>query len=1312
MARNTGTVVWQPILLTATALLAAATPAAAQAVRFAAHKDYSSGHGPASIAVGDVNGDSRQDLAVANYFSDGVGVLLGNADGSFQPPRGVYLGPGNTPRSVAIADFNGDGRPDLAVANPTSNTISVLPGNGDGTFQPAVTVGAGTGPSSVVAGDFNGDARPDMAAANTGSNNVSLLLGNGDGTFQLPRNFLADAGPAYAAAADVNRDGRLDLAIANNGSGNVSVLVGNGDGTFQAPRTLATGAGVWAVAVGDFNADGSPDLAAANNGANTVSVLLGSGDGAFGAAQHVAVNNGPTSVAVGDFNRDGRSDLALSSYQAATSSGFHVSVLLGNGDGTFQPVSTVPAGFESWALAAGDFNGDGTSDIAVANTFSTTISVLLAAGDGTFAAPPNYKVGRNPESVVAADFNRDGRRDLAVANAGSNTVSVLNGNGDGTFQAAVNLAAGPGPTSLALGDFNRDTNDDLVVTNYGSADYYSAAVATTVSVLLGNGNGTFQPAQTFEAGSGPNGAAVGDFNADGMQDLAVADYGLYPQRATTVSILLGNGDGTFRAPQPFHSGNGPSCVATGDFNRDGMQDLALGNYIDNNVSILLGNGDGTFRHAGVAPVGAAPWAVVVEDFNGDQSPDLAVTSHWSDIVSVLVGNGDGTFQPHRWFVTDRGPTGLALGDVNGDGRRDLIAANYFSTALSVFVSNGDGTLQAAQNFGAGLAPMSVAVGDFNGDGQPDLAAANYFEGSVSILINRTTGTAPPARAATPAFSPAAGTYSQPQSVVLSTATSGAAIHYTLDGTAPTAASPVYGGPISIAETTTIQAIARAVGMSDSAVASATYTIQQQTAAAPTFSPPGGTYTQAQNVTIATTTAGATIHYTTDGTAPTASSAAYVGPIAVSQTTTIRAIAVAGGMTGSDVAAATYTILQPVQTPAFSPAAGTYVGSQTVTISTATSGATIHYTTNGAAPTNSSPVYSGPIVVSQTMTIRAMAVASGMLDSSVASATYTIQVATPTFSPSGGTYVGSVTVSLGTATSGATIHYTTNGTTPTSSSPVYTAPIRISQTTTIRAIAGASGMTNSSVAAATYTIRVAAPAFSPSGGTYVGSVAVTLSTATAGATIHYTADGTTPTTASAIYTAPIQLTRTTTLRAMAVAAGMASSSVASAAYTVRVVPPAFSVPAGTYNQPRTVALTTATSGATIHYTTDGSTPTTASAVYSAPIAVNQTMTIRAMAAASGMANSTVSSATYTLQAATPTFNPPGGSYLLPQLVALSSASPGDTIYYTTDGSTPTTSSTRYTGSILVGIGTTTIRAIAVVQGWSQSAVASATYVIPF
>jgi hypothetical protein len=256
-----------------------------------------------------------------------------------------------------------------------------------------------------------------------------------------------------------------------------------------------------------------------------------------------------------------------------------------------------------------------------------------------------------------------------------------------------------------------------------------------------------------------------------------------------------------------------------------------------------------------------------------------------------------------------------------------------------------------------------------------------------------------------------------------------------------------------------------------------------------------------------------------------------------------------------------------------------------------------------------------------------------------------------------------------------------------------------------------------VATATYTIQqqqqVATPAFSPAGGTYTGSVTVTISDATSGAPIYYTTNGSTPTTASSVYSGPITLTQTTTLKAMAATSGMANSAVASGSYTIQqpVATPAFSPAGGTYTSSVTVTISDATSGATVYYTTNGSTPTTASSVYSGPIAITQTTTLKAMAAASGMANSAVASATYTLQTATPTFDPPGGTYVLNLTVSISDATPGATIYYTTDGSTPTTSSPVYTGSILnLPLSVTTIKAIAVAPGRSQSTVASATYTI--
>jgi N-acetylneuraminic acid mutarotase len=334
-------------------------------------------------------------------------------------------------------------------------------------------------------------------------------------------------------------------------------------------------------------------------------------------------------------------------------------------------------------------------------------------------------------------------------------------------------------------------------------------------------------------------------------------------------------------------------------------------------------------------------------------------------------------------------------------------------------------------------------------------------------------------AATPTFSVPGGSYSSTQSVTLSDTTPNATIYYTTNGTTPTSSSTQYAGAISVSSTETIQAIAVATGYTDSAVASATYTITLPVAT-PVISPAAGTYASTQSVTITDSTAGAMIYYTTNGTTPTASSTPYTGAISVSSSETIEAIAVASGYANSAVASAAYTIQAPVAaTPNFTPAAGTFTSAQSVTITDATAGATIYYTTNGTTPTASSTEYTGAIAVSATETIEAVAVASGYANSPVASATYTINLpaaATPVISPAAGTYTSAQSVTITDSTAGATIYYTTNGTTPTSSSTQYTGAINLSATETIEAIAVASGFSNSAVASAAYVVNLPPPSF--------------------------------------------------------------------------------------------------------------------------------------------------------------------------------------------------------------------------------------------
>jgi FG-GAP-like repeat len=425
-----------------------------------------------------------------------------------------------------------------------------------------------------------------------------------------------------------------------------SVVAAAQDVSFRAAVNYAVGSNPYSVAVADFNRDGIDDLAVVNHGANTVSILLGNGDGSFRAAQNFPTGSLPRFVAVGDFNGDGVQDLAVANERSND-----VSVLLGNGDGTFQSSLDVPVGLAPAWLAVGDFNGDGLQDLAVANGSSANVSVLLGSGDGSFQAAQNVPAGSSPISVAVGDFNGDGLQDLVVANWTYN-ISVFLGNGDGSFQAAWNQDGDGAPlllSSVAIGDFNGDTVQDLAVT-------FNAAPEGTGggSVLLGNGDGSFRSAVDFAVGIDRYSVVVGDFNGDGVQDLVVANgySNCFICTVGDVSVLLGNGDGTFQTPRNFGAGGYPAYVAIGDFNRDGMLDLAVSNAGSDNVSVLIN--DTLAGPSNQAPsVNAGPDQTItlpssanlvgtVSD-DGLPNPPGALTTTWSKVSgpgTVTFGNAN------------------------------------------------------------------------------------------------------------------------------------------------------------------------------------------------------------------------------------------------------------------------------------------------------------------------------------------------------------------------------------------------------------------------------------------------------------------------------------------------------------------------------------------------------------------------------------------------------------------------------------------------------------------------------------------------
>jgi len=724
-------------LFAVTLLMSALIPSAAHAwpERFGAPFKTLDGYGLVNgVTLADLNGDGHLDVAVASGSPADVGIRFGNGSAAEDfKLREDYTTGFTTPTGVRSADMQGDGIPDLIVTDTGTNQVKVILRAGPG--SPAILAQTtGSGPNRLATGDLNHDGRQDVVTANRLSNTVSVFLGNGDGTLAPKVDYATGDTPRDVTLADVNGDGNLDILTPNFGTNDVTIWFGTGTGTFSSHVTLPDGSlGPFSIVVTRLNGDSLADIVVSNcapcfgGPGSNLSVFLGTGGGSFAAPTIIPSVASPTLLAA-DFSGDGKMDIAaLNDGLAETVGSTYVRVgdgivHLGNGAGGFTGVMRFKGGGIPLDAAAGDLNHDGFTDIALAS-WQHDASILLGHGDGSFGSGDvEVPTGDNQSGkIVAADMNGDNHLDVVVSRPGS--FEVLTGNGFGLFTSLYSTSvSGTGRSSIAVADVDNDGDRDIAV-----ARKESATIALYKN--LGGSSG-FSLAQTFGA-IVPTAIVAGDFNNDGAIDFATSDS----TNTGWVSIFTNGagpgGPGSFGLTGSVDLGAEPlSAIAVGQLNADANADLVAAG--PSGVYVLLGNGAGGFGITSY-PTAPNPRALTLADFDSDGRLDIAVACNGA--VSILRNLGGGAFAPAINYTIAGDHLGIAAGETNLDGWVDLVVTNKDEGTATVLLGEGDGTFVVSrdQSWGVGRGASGIAVATEPGDNLPDMFVAK--EGAFQWVQN-------------------------------------------------------------------------------------------------------------------------------------------------------------------------------------------------------------------------------------------------------------------------------------------------------------------------------------------------------------------------------------------------------------------------------------------------------------------------------------------------------------------------------------------------------------------------------------------------
>lgn len=741
---------------------------------FGTKTDYDAGQPADGVVITDLNKDGKLDIVAQTSFSliESVSVLLGNGNGTFQPHVDYLFGGLSQPTAILASDFNNDTKPDIVVVNGSGATVFL--GNGDGTLNSGTNYGSSDFATSVAVGDFDGDTRIDLAVSSYGfgpNGVVSIMLGKGDGTFFPSVNYPTGFSPFSIVKGDFNGDSKLDLATANIQVGTVSILQGNGDGTFGAPVDYASGNSTYELSTGDFNSDGKTDLLSAGNGGG-LAILKGNGDGTF--QPPVNFLSGGRFASVLDLNGDTKPDIvsALGQNLAAVfinQTGPH------NISGAIKDNNNVPLSGVTVVLTGGTsviFNTDATgtfafNDLAAGQTYTVTPSKT----NYTFA-PLNQTFNNLASNIVAnftgtlnhysisgtvKDLSGVAMAGVTMTLSGSTTGTMVTG-ADGAY-AFTNLAGGGAYTvtpSLPKFMFSPPSFTANNLSNNRVINFTGRVATFTISGgVLSDVNGSTIPGFTIGLTGTRTGTAVTTFQGYSFSELPVdgdytitanlgngvfTNFKLLAPTSQTFTVLSSNMTANFTARRlAFDTGGlNPLGIASGDLNGDGKLDVAVATTTGNNIHVLLGNGDGTLQTQVAYPSDANPADVVIADFDGDGKADVASANIFGADVSIFIGNGDGTLKTRVNYPVGSQPSILSVSDFNTDGKIDLATAGSPNT-LSILLGNGNGTFQTAINRQIATAVGSLSFGDLNGDGKADLVMPG-FPGSVLVLIGHGDGT--------------------------------------------------------------------------------------------------------------------------------------------------------------------------------------------------------------------------------------------------------------------------------------------------------------------------------------------------------------------------------------------------------------------------------------------------------------------------------------------------------------------------------------------------------------------------------------------